>query len=96
MDLSKLDKLIHEKARLGIMSLLVSRAERWTFQDLKSELKMSDGNLITHLRTLAKADFVVSEKVEGVGRSQNFYELTEEGRSAFKSYIAELEKILRR
>jgi hypothetical protein len=43
MDLSKLDKLIHEKARLGIMSLLVSRAERWTFQDLKSELKMSDG-----------------------------------------------------
>ncbi|MDB4406757.1 transcriptional regulator [bacterium] len=96
MDLSKLDKLIHEKARLGIMSLLASRAERWAFQDLKSELKMSDGNLITHLRTLEKANFVLSEKVEGLGRPQTFYELTDGGRSAFESYLAELEKILRR
>ena len=96
MDLSKLDKLIHEKARLGIMSLLASRVERWAFQDLKSELKMSDGNLITHLRTLEKAEFVDSEKIEGVGRAQTFYGLSEEGRTAFENYLAELEKILRR
>lgn len=96
MDLSKLDKLIHEKARLGIMSLLASRAERWAFQDLKSELKMSDGNLITHLRTLMKAAFVESEKVEGVGRTLTYYALSEQGRSAFASYLSELEKIVRR
>ncbi|MGC6427342.1 MAG: transcriptional regulator [Akkermansiaceae bacterium] len=96
MDLSKLDKLIHEKARLGIMSLLASRAERWVFQDLKSELKMSDGNLITHLRTLEKAEFIESEKVDGVGRAQTFYGLSEKGRQAFENYLAELERILRR
>ena len=96
MDLSKLDKLIHEKARLGIMSLLASRAERWAFQDLKGELKMSDGNLITHLRTLEKAEYVLSEKIEGIGRPQTFYELTEAGRKAFENYLAVLEKILGR
>jgi len=96
MDLSKLDKLIHEKARLGIMSLLASRAERWAFQDLKGELKMSDGNLITHLRTLEKAEYVGSEKIDGVGRPQTFYELTEAGRVAFENYLSVLEKILGR
>ena len=96
MDLSKLDKLIHEKARLGIMSLLASRAERWAFQDLKSELKMSDGNLITHLRTLEKAEFIESEKIDGVGRAQTFYGLSKKGRQAFENYLAELERILRR
>lgn len=96
MDLTKLDKLIHEKARLGIMSLMASRVERWAFQDLKSGLKMSDGNLITHLRTLEKAEFLMSEKIEGVGRAQTFYRLSESGRVAFENYLVELEKILRR
>ncbi len=96
MDLSKLDKLIHEKARLGIMSLLASRAERWAFQDLKGELKMSDGNLITHLRTLGNAGYLQSEKIDGVGRPQTFYKLTKAGREAFGDYLAGLEKILGR
>ena len=51
---SQLDKTLHEKGRLGIMTLLSSR-NSWNFQDLKSELDLSDGNLITHLRTLEKA-----------------------------------------
>ncbi|MDB6076641.1 MAG: Transcriptional regulator, partial [Akkermansiaceae bacterium] len=55
IDFSKLDKTIHEKGRLGIMTLLASRVEPWPFQDLKNELEMSDGNLITHLRTLEQA-----------------------------------------
>ena len=96
MDLSKLDKLIHEKARLGIMSLLASRAEQWAFQDLKGELKMSDGNLITHLRTLENAGYLQSEKIDGAGRPQTFYGLTKAGREAFKDYLAVLEKILGR
>ena len=52
-DFDRLDKLIHEKGRLAIMTLLAARAS-WPFQDLKGELKMSDGNLITHLRALVQ------------------------------------------
>ena len=57
IDFSKLDKLIHEKSRLSIMTLLAARKE-WRFQDLKSELGMSDGNLVTHMRALYKAGYV--------------------------------------
>lgn len=95
IDFSKLDKVIHEKGRLSIMTLLASRSERWPFQDLKAELDMSDGNLVTHLRTLDKAGYVESEKVEGVGRPQTFYELTKAGRRAFKGYLKVLEAIVK-
>ena len=94
IDFSKLDKVIHEKGRLGIVTLLASRSEPWPFQDLKAELQMSDGNLITHLRTLSKADYVQSEKVEGEGRPQTHYELTSAGRKAFEGYLAILEEIV--
>lgn len=94
IDFSKLDKVIHEKGRLSIMTLLASRAERWPFQDLKSELKLSDGNLVTHLRKLEEAGYVISEKVEGVGRPQTYYRLTTSGRWAFKSYLRVLEAIV--
>ena len=54
IDFDKIDKIIHEKGRLSIMTLLASRGS-WSFQDMKDQLKMSDGNLITHLRSLQKA-----------------------------------------
>ncbi len=94
IDFSKLDKVIHEKGRLGIVTLLASRAEAWPFQDLKAELQMSDGNLITHLRTLGKAGYLDSEKVEGESRPQTFYTLTKAGRKAFEKYLSILEEIL--
>ena len=94
IDFSKLDKVIHEKGRLGIVTLLASRRETWPFQDLKAELGMSDGNLITHLRTLAKAGYVESKKVEGESRPQTFYALTPAGRRAFEDYLAVLEQIV--
>jgi hypothetical protein len=53
IDFSHLDRVIHEKGRLSIMSLLAARGS-WSFQDLKTQLSMSDGNLITHLRALTK------------------------------------------
>ena len=92
IDFSKLDKLIHEKGRLSIMTLLAARPE-WRFQDLKSELEMSDGNLITHLRTLYKAGYVSMTK-EVEKRPQTKYALTEAGRKAFEEYLAILEQIL--
>ncbi len=93
IDFSQLDKTIHEKGRLAIMSLLAARTA-WAFQDLKAELKMSDGNLITHLRTLIKAGYV-TESRELKARPQTNYALTPEGRAAFGTYIGLLESIVR-
>jgi predicted ArsR family transcriptional regulator len=94
IDFSKLDKTIHEKGRLGIMTLLASRANPWPFQDLKAELEMSDGNLITHLRTLEHATYISGEKLTGDGRPQTLYTLTASGRKAFEDYLSILEQIL--
>ena len=93
IDFSQLDKTIHEKGRLAIMSLLAARAG-WPFQDLKVELKMSDGNLITHLRTLVKAGYV-GETREMKERQQTSYALTLAGRKAFETYISLLDDIVR-
>lgn len=92
-DFDKLDKIIHEKGRLGIMTLLATRPS-WTFQDLKGELKMSDGNLVTHLRTLHQAGYVAVTK-EIIDRPQTSYSLTVRGRQAFQGYLDILEQIVR-
>jgi DNA-binding HxlR family transcriptional regulator len=93
-DFEKLDKIIHEKWRLAIMALLASR-RRWSFQELKAELKMSDGNLITHLRTLHKLGLVAVTK-EMRGRPHTSYALTVKGRAAFRDHIEVLEQIVRK
>ena len=92
-DFQKLDKIIHEKWRLAIMALLASRRS-WSFQELKAELKMSDGNLITHMRTLHKQGLVSFTK-EFRGRPQTTYSLTVKGRAAFREHIDALEQIVR-
>ncbi len=92
-DFSQLDKLIHEKGRLAIMTLLAARAD-WPFQDLKAELKMSDGNLISHLRTLHQAGYVAYRK-EILTRPQTRYELTDRGRKAFRNYLRVLEEMVK-
>ena len=94
IDFSQLDRTIHEKGRLSIMTLLASRVEPWAFQDLKSQLDMSDGNLITHLRTLEKAEFIAGEKITGDGRPQTLYTLSSAGKKAFVAYLSVLEQIL--
>lgn len=94
IDFSQLDPTIHAKGRLSIMTLLASRADPWPFQDLKSQLDMSDGNLITHLRTLEKAEFISGEKFTGHGRPQTLYVMTAAGREAFVAYLGVLEQIL--
>jgi DNA-binding HxlR family transcriptional regulator len=92
-DFEKLDKTIHEKGRLAILTLLAGRVS-WSFQDLKEELKMSDGNLVTHLRTLHKLGFVAVTK-EVLDRPQTSYALTTKGRSAFSKYLEVLEQIVK-
>jgi DNA-binding HxlR family transcriptional regulator len=92
-DFEKLDKIIHEKWRLAIMALLASRRSR-SFQELKGELKMTDGNLITHMRTLHKQGLVSMTK-EYHGRPQTSYALTAKGRTAFRDHINALEQIVK-
>jgi DNA-binding HxlR family transcriptional regulator len=94
IDFDQLDKVIHEKGRLSIMTLLAGRQE-WSFQDLKAELGMSDGNLITHLRTLATAGYVREDRDESGARPRTTYELTKPGRKAFANYVDVLEAIVK-
>ena len=93
LEFDKLDKAIHEKGRLAIMTLLATRVS-WPFQDLKTELGMSDGNLITHLRTLHKAGLVATTK-EVRNRPQTSYSLTKKGSKAFAEYLRVLEEIIK-
>ncbi len=94
IDFDQLDKTIHEKARLSIMTLLAGRGE-WAFQDLKAELGMSDGNLISHLRILSAAGFVIEDRDDSGTRPRTTYKLTASGRKAFKSYVDILESIVK-
>ncbi len=93
LDFDKLDKAIHEKARLSIMTLLASRAS-WPFQELKAELQMTDGNIVTHLRILHEAGFIAVTK-EILDRPQTSYSLTAKGRKAFGDYLDVLEEIVK-
>jgi DNA-binding MarR family transcriptional regulator len=95
IDFSQLDKTIHETARLAIMTLLAARPE-WTFPDLKQELQMSDGNLITHLRKLEEAGYLEMQKQPQLaGRSLTCCVLTPSGREAFARYLRLLEEIVK-
>ena len=93
LDFDKIDKVIHERGRLAIMTLLATQV-RWSFADLKTELRLSDGNLITHLRTLHGAGYVAVTK-EILDRPQTSYALTPRGRTVFQDYLALLEKIVK-
>jgi len=92
-DFEKIDKIIHEKSRLGIMTLLATRSS-WSFQDLKAELELSDGNLVTHLRTLHDNGYVAVTK-EMLDRPQTSYSLTARGRTSFQDYLTILEQIVK-
>jgi DNA-binding HxlR family transcriptional regulator len=92
IDFNQLDKTIHEKGRLSIMTLLATQ-HAWSFQDLKTALAMSDGNLISHLRALNNADFVSMTREEK-GRPHTVYALTPAGKIAFKHYLSILETIV--
>lgn len=94
IDFDQIDKLIHEKGRLSIMTLLSTRGE-WAFQDLKAELGMSDGNLITHLRTLGTAGYIKENRDESGTRPRTSYEMTPAGKAAFKTYVDVLGEIVK-
>ena len=90
----ELDRLIHERVRLGIVSALAVNGSL-TFTDLKELLGATDGNLSAHARRLEDAGYVTCEKsFEGrVPRTE--YELTKIGRREFQLYLDHMEAIIR-
>ncbi len=89
-----LDRLIHEKGRLAMMSLLAASTEV-SFTELRDTLSMTDGNLTTHIRTLQEAGYVAVTKSFQNNRPLTTCTLTPKGRAAFSAYIDLLEQIVR-
>lgn len=89
----QLDRVIHEKGRLAIMSLLAASTEL-AFTEMRDTLQMTDGNITTHLRTLQEAGYVAVTKSFESGRPLSTYSLTASGKRAFTGYIALLEQIV--
>jgi DNA-binding MarR family transcriptional regulator len=89
----QLDRIIHEKGRLAIMSMLAASPEL-SFTDLRGALNMTDGNLTTHIRTLQEAGYISVTKSFKNKRPLTTCSLTAGGKRAFASYINLLAEIV--
>ena len=90
----QLDRVIHEKGRLAIMSMLAA-AQELSFTEMRDALGMTDGNLTTHIRALQQEGYVSVAKSYQNRRPLTTCSLTALGRKSFAEYIDLLEKIVR-
>ena len=90
----ELDRLIHERLRLGIVSALAVN-DRLTFNDLKHQLRTTDGNLSVHARKLEDAQYIAVEKSFEGRLPHTEYRLTPAGRRALEKYLAHMEAIIK-
>jgi DNA-binding HxlR family transcriptional regulator len=91
---AELDRLIHERVRLGIVSALAG-VDRLSFNELKSLLKVSDGNLSVHARKLEDADYISCAKSFDGRIPKTEYRLTAAGRRALERYLDHMEALIR-
>ena len=91
---AELDRLIHEKMRLGIVSALASH-ESLSFNELKRALSTSDGNLSVHARKLEDAGYVSCTKTFEARVPKTVYRLTPAGRKALERYLDHMEALIR-
>ena len=90
---NQLNKIIHERVRLAIMSALMTR-EKLTFPELKEMLQVTDGNLSVHASHLEKHGLIHVEK-DFVGKKpRTTFSITSEGKKQFHQYITDLEQML--
>ena len=89
-----LDRVIHERLRLGIVSALAVN-ERLTFNDLKRLLQTTDGNLSVHARKLEDAQYIACEKTFAGRVPRTEYRLTAAGRRALEKYVGHMEAIIK-
>lgn len=88
-----LDRVIHGRLRLGIVSALAVE-ERLSFNDLKRLLRTTDGNLSAHARKLEEAGYVVQEKMFRARVPHTEFRLTAEGRRALERYLGHMEALI--
>lgn len=91
---TQLDRLIHERIRLGIVSALAVNPSL-TFNELKKVLDTTDGNLSVHARKLEEANYIVCEKSFDGRMPKTEYRLTDEGRIALESYLNHMEALIK-
>ncbi|MGD9724590.1 MAG: transcriptional regulator [Pirellulales bacterium] len=89
-----LERVIHEKARLGILASLATHADGLAFSELKQFCALTDGNLNRHLLVLQEAGLVEVRKIADGPRPQTLCQLTALGRSRFADYISVLERVV--
>ena len=92
-DAQQLDRLIHDRVRLGILSALAA-ADVLSFGDLKSALELSDGNLSVHARKLEDAGYVVCEKSFAGRTPRTEFRLAPAGRRAFEKYLDHMDALI--
>lgn len=91
---AELDRLIHERVRLAIVSALAVR-DSLTFNDLKALLKTTDGNLSVHARKLEEAEYIACDKSFEGRVPKTEYRLTALGRRALERYLDHMEALIR-
>ena len=89
-----LERVIHEKARLSIMSSLATHPEGLLFNDLKDLCSLTDGNLSRHMQLLQESKLVEVWKGFKNNRPQTLVRLTEDGKKRFLEYVQELEQVV--
>ena len=90
-----LDRVLHEKARLSILTALLARSDGVLFPELKALCDLTDGNLARHLQTLVEAGIVELWKNQDGPRSRTLVKLSRQGRTVFLDYLQELERVVR-
>lgn len=90
-----LDRVIHERARLSVLTSLISNPHGLTFNDLKQLCALTDGNLSRHLRVLEEARLVEIVKGHDQNRPQTLCRITGSGRKRYLEYLTTLEQVVR-
>lgn len=90
-----LDRVIHERARLSILTSLITNPRGLTFNDLKQLCSLTDGNLSRHLRVLEKANLVEIVKGQERNRPLTVCRITASGQNKYLEYLATLEQVVR-
>jgi len=90
-----LDRVIHERARLSILTSLVAHPGGLVFGDLRRLCRLTDGNLSRHLQVLQSSRFVEVAKSFENNRPQTIVRVTDQGRAAYLDYLGVLEKVVR-
>lgn len=89
-----LDRVIHERARLSILTSLVTNPKGVTFNDLKELCSLTDGNLSRHLSVLEDSNMVEIVKQQDQNRPQTLCRITAAGRNRYLTYLSTLERVI--